>query len=257
MKRSISTSIIALALLIVTGCASKKKVISPAPEKAAAVSSKAEALEAISAAAFDFSTLTLRAKTDLAINASRNDVTLNIRIRKDKAIWISVTALAGLEVARAMITPDSIRILNRIDGEYTRKPFSYVHQFSNEQLSFGMLQAILAGNAMPDFVDGHSQLMRDPLRLTGSEETLAYELTFSDRYKLLQAEFKDAAAAQTLSVSYGDFIVSGGRDFPQSVSIRSDAGNKTLAAELRYTKIEVNTPVDMPFNVPGRYTIRN
>lgn len=260
MKRSISNSFIAVLILIAAGCASKRTALPSVPEKRSetAAGSKAETLERINAAALQFSTISLKAKTDLAINNQKNDVTLSIRIKRDEAIWVSVTALAGLEVARALITPDSIKILNRIDAEYTRKPFTYVQQFSNDQLNFGMLQSILVGNPIRETLSENAQMVTNPaLRLSGALETLIFDLAFSDSNKLLEATLKDGEAGQTLTVRYGDFGVVGAKEVPQSVSIRSQAGNKTIAAELRYTKIDLDVSVEMPFNVPGRFTIKN
>ncbi len=42
-----------------------------------------------------------------------------IRLQKDKMIWISINAtLLGIEAFRAVITPDSVKVLNKLDKIY-------------------------------------------------------------------------------------------------------------------------------------------
>ena len=81
-------------------------------------------MDAIKAGQLNFNTFSGKAKTKLDINGSSNDVTLNIRIQKGQKIWVSVTAIAGIEVARALITPDSILVINKLQGLYLRKPLA-------------------------------------------------------------------------------------------------------------------------------------
>ena len=70
----------------------------------------------------DFNTLALKGKADLDINGEQNNVNMNIRIQKDKKIWVIITAAGGIvEVARAMITPDSLLLLNKLQKTYTKK----------------------------------------------------------------------------------------------------------------------------------------
>ena len=38
-----------------------------------------------------------------------------VRLQKDKIIWISINALLGFEAFRAVITPDSVKVLNKLD----------------------------------------------------------------------------------------------------------------------------------------------
>lgn len=256
MTRSIINSILAIVIFTAAGCASKKKVAT-LPEKTApeANESKVEKLNALKTADFDYSTLAMRAKADVAINDNVNDVTLNFRIRKDQAIWVSVTAVAGLEVARALITPDSIKIMNRLENVYLKKPFRYIHRYTNDQINFSMVQSILVGNSIPEMLTTEATLQTAPqLELSGMLSTIRYALTYSNQNKLVRTQLSDPDD-QTIRISYGDFVSTNGKDFPQSVNIKSRAGNKSIAAQLRYSKIEVNPVVEMPFSVPKRFTV--
>ena len=69
-----------------------------------------------------------------------------IRLQKDKMIWISINALLGIEAFRAIITPDSVKVLNKLDKVYQLKSVSYLQEMSHLPFDFNTLQSIVLGN---------------------------------------------------------------------------------------------------------------
>jgi hypothetical protein len=264
MRRSILNKCAILFFLFVCiGCKVKKEVAQQPPAASVTspdvVISKTDILSKIIAKQADFNTLSIRAKADLDIDRNSHDVTMIIRIQKDKAIWVSVTAIAGLEVARALITPDSIKIRNNLESTYIKKPFSYIYSYTNRQLNFNTLQAIFAGNAMPEFLNDKSNINTAGAmpELSGTLNNLAYSLIFNDQFRVTQTELKDNSAGQTLKVLYGDFATVAGQIIPKSVNITSNAANRNISVNLNYSRIDINVPVDMPFTVPQRFTVKD
>ena len=264
MKKNILSKLCILALVIgVAGCKAKKPVgkplITPNASPAASSFSKADALKKIGDKQVQYNTLLLKAKADLSINGNDNDVSMNIRMQKDKVIWVSVTAIAGIEVARALITPDSIKILNRLESSYTKKPFDYVYQFANKQVNFKTLQTILIGNALPGTLTESSTVtpMAGQIQVKGDLSGLAYLLLFAVNNTLIQSNLTDKAASQALSVNYSDYANFMNQAFPQSVNIKSSASNKNISIDLKYNYVGVNEKVDFPFSVPKRFTVKN
>lgn len=262
MKKNILNSL--LAVLIIStlfSCKAKKELVkapvtSPAPDPGL---SKREKLDAIGKSQAEFSTIAIKARAALNIDNNSNDVTMNIRIKKDEAIWVSVTAVAGLEVARALITPDSVKILNRLENVYIKKPFSYIYGFTNEQINFGTLQSILVGNTIKEFVNDSSELaMRsDQVTLSGTLKSVAYTILLNGRNKVIHQTLEDDDADQSLMVNYGDFVLVSSQEFPQQVDIRSQAVNKSIRIDLRYARVDLNENVEIPFNVPKRFSVKN
>src|SRR5690606_27267881 len=108
MKKNILNKlIIVCCIIIVAGCKSKKAIV--VNRNVPVVKSASDALTKITAIRskqLTFNTFSAKAKTQLDINGDNNDCTLNIRVNRDKKIWVSITAILGIEVARAVITPD-------------------------------------------------------------------------------------------------------------------------------------------------------
>ena len=127
MKKNTWSKIILFSVLIVAfGCKVRKPSapLVTGTKTEVKAGSEAEILSRISQKQVDYNTAVIKAKADLRIDNNDNEVGMNIRMEKGKAIWVSVTAIAGLEVARALITPDSIKILNKLESTYIKKPFN-------------------------------------------------------------------------------------------------------------------------------------
>src|SRR5690606_7210919 len=88
----------------------------------------------------NYETFTARAKTNLSLDGKAYDVTLNLRNKRNEIIWASLTYVAGLEAVRVLITPDSVKLLNRLTSEYAVYPFNFIHRYTSRQIDFKALE---------------------------------------------------------------------------------------------------------------------
>ncbi|RCH54655.1 hypothetical protein DJ568_12615 [Mucilaginibacter hurinus] len=259
MKRNILNKILVaiFCLAIMAGCKSKKQLVNrnvPAGVKPA--TEAAAKLAAIRAKQVSFNTFSARAKTDLDINGDKNDCTMNIRISRDKKIWVSVTALLGIEIARAVITPDSIMVINKLQGIYTRKPFSFVHKFTGREIDYGTLQALLVGNAIPKLLNDSTefQAINPNMNLSGKLDKLLYKLIVGPDLRVTQTSLANAQARQSLQVTNKTFILVEGRAVPSEIDIASVVKSQKIQVNLRYNKVEFDRQLDYPFSIPDSYS---
>ncbi len=262
MKRNILNSfLIAAVLFTLASCKAKKIIVATPPvaqQELPETNKKLENIQALQAKDLSFNTLALKGKADLDIDGDINSVTMNIRIRKDQTIWANITALGGaLEVARALVTPDSIKLINRMQKTYTKKPFSYINEFTNHQIDFSLLQSVFSGNTIKAFMNESSDLKFENgvWNLSGKTEDLVYAILFNTLLKPAETNLNDAEAGQALKVSYEKYTPLNGGLFPSKLNLQSMAGAKKIALNLEFTKIEGNTNVDFPFTVPKSYQL--
>lgn len=260
MKRNILNSLFILGgVTLVSACKPKKEiVVAPTKVENKVDNTKAEALTLLNSKQLKFNTLSLKAKATLDIDGNSNDVTMNFRLKDKEAIWVSITALGGLaEVARALITPDSIKIQNKLKSEYLKKPFSYIYNFTNKQVNFSTLQAVLTGNAMGEFLTEESNINQENGKwvVSGAKANLDYKLLFNTLLKVSETNLNDAKNGQALKVSYTDYQKLNEFLFPGALKINTLSGAKKINIDLQYIKIDGNVPVDFPFTVPKRYTL--
>jgi len=262
VTRSSVKLIAVCCLLLVFSCKSKKQILVNRVAKDTVASAKPEVnvkaakITAIKAAQTNFNTFSGKAKTKLDINGSSNDVTLNIRIQRDKKIWVSITAIAGIEVARAMITPDSLLLINKLQSVYLRKPFNYVNKYAGKQVNYKTLESLLIGNAIPELLTEEADFTPagGNLTLSGNLNEVVFKLILGPDLKVTQTNLSNQAAGQTLQVANSAFIQATNRVMPSQIDINSTVKDKKIQVNLHYTKTDFDLPLEFPFSIPSRYT---
>lgn len=260
MKRNILSKllIVSCLLVIVAGCKSKKQVVvnRNVPPIVKPNNANAEQISAIRLKQLSFTTFSAKAKTDLSVNGDNNDCTLTIRVNRDKKIWVSVTAILGVEIARAVITPDSLLLVNKFQGLYLKKPFSYVHKFASRQIDFNTLQSLLVGNAIPKLLNDSTELqtVAPNINLSGTLDELLYKLVIGPDLRVTQTSLANQAAQQSLQVTNNVFIQEAGKVVPSQIDISSVVKNQKIRVNLRYSKVEFDKPLEYPFSIPSSYS---
>ena len=246
-------------IMLAFGCKARKQlVVKRVADTTAAVKpvdTRAAKLDLIKSKQNTFNTFTGKAKTKLDINGSTNDVTLTIRIQRDKKIWVSITAIAGIEVARAMITPDSLLMINKLQSLYLRKPFSYVNKYAGDQVNYKTIESLLIGNAISELLTERSEFKTDSgnTTLTGNLSDVLYKLMLGPDMKATQTNLSNQNAGQTLQVTNSAFIQATNKIMPSQIDIASVVKDKKIQVNLHYTKADYDLPVEFPFTIPSRY----
>ena len=123
------TIITFLALLLVSSsCASRKKTVQPQQPQS-----------------FDWLT------ANIAIQAEGNGMVYNdlsgqLRMRKDSLVWLNVTATMGVEVLRVKVSNDSVWIVNRMEKTYLAEPMDTISAQLGMSLSLPLVQTLLLDN---------------------------------------------------------------------------------------------------------------
>ncbi|HEY9561952.1 MAG TPA: DUF4292 domain-containing protein [Anseongella sp.] len=202
-----------------------------------------------------FSWFAARGKASIQTGSRNYQVSLNLRMQKDKVIWASVTAILGLEVARAMITPDSILFFNRLERTYVSQDFDYLKEHVHPGISFDLLEAALTGNAPGYLMEQKAQLWRTSggYRLEGAEAFFTYLLNFNKDFKVQHIFIHEEKDEGDFKVDYHNFETRNGKRVPTAVVFASDTEKENLKIQLTYDTFTLNEPQSFPFRVPGRY----
>ncbi len=243
-----------LTLSIVFGCGSKKQVVGAKGGEGTVYKSGAEGYLINN---LDFSTFSGRAKSKIEFDNEKHDVTLHVRILRDREIWISVTAtLINFEVARVKITPDSIQILNKMRSEYVAKRFDYVHRYTGEGVSFFTLQDLLMANVSQPLLRTDQITVAsasNEVQIVGVKDQLAFQYSLNEKNRPKVFRLNVVGRDDNLESFYSNFAVSGGYNFPQNQQIKLGAGGMSISAILNYNKADFNQDIDTPFAVPAKY----
>lgn len=206
---------------------------------------------------FDFDWFSAKIKTNYQSPEESMTVTLQVKIEKDKAIWISGQKF-GLEGVRLLIEKDSIRVLNRIERTYTVTDFSYIANEFNLPANFQAVQDFLLGNALKMSKNAVYNLKEDDIQtvLIGVENNLraTYKLNKLN-YNLENFFLEDTEAQRQMTAKQlGYETIAGKGDFAYLREIEmTDEKNETIAVEMSYSRVEFDVPQTMSFDVPSSY----
>lgn len=219
------------------------------------------AFERIHANYIDFNTFSSKIKVDYKDNKQRNyDFNAFVRIQKDSIIWISVNAALGIEAFRVFITPDSIKIIDKLDKVVQFQSVNYVRELIKLPVDFYILQDIIIGN--PVFLDSTNVLMyketEGSISMSTSDAFFKHLLTVrKDDFAILHSKLDDVDATRnrTADFTYSDYSNISGKLFSGDRKI-SIAEKTRLEISLNIKQPEFDKPLNFPFNIPKNYKVK-
>lgn len=203
---------------------------------------------------------TFRAKTvkvDYRDADNRNyNVSADVRMYKDSAIWISVSSILG-EALRVYITKDSVKILDKMNKKYVARGMNYLQNITSLPFTLKTLQDVIIGN--PAFIDSNivSYARGNNLLTINSLNSFFKSVTtIQESDKLLyrtKVDDVDIQNSRTADFTYGDYDQSSGKNFATKRNI-SVVGKSHLDIGLDFRNYEFNpSALNMPFSIPKNY----
>ena len=206
----------------------------------------------------DFQSFSGRARTNVSLGKQSHNVTVHVRIDRDKAIWMSVTALLGIEAARVLITPDSVKILNKLRGEYIKKDFAYIYQYTSPCITFSTLQDLLLANVSTALLTTDQLTVAtsgEGVQLVGVQDEIAFQYGLNNDFRPRAFRLNPLGTDQQVEAIYGSFADVNGYLFPQAQNIKFSAEEMKVEAQLQYNKVAFDEELDFPFTVPASYKV--
>jgi hypothetical protein len=87
--------------------------------------------------------ITIQAKVSYQTPTGLQGGHLQIRIQRDSLIWFSLRHAIGLEVVRGLITPQTVKWINRLEKCYEQHDYKTLGQQLHIHCHYALLQAIL------------------------------------------------------------------------------------------------------------------
>jgi len=204
----------------------------------------------------NFQYLSGKGKVHFTRGSVDQSANFNLRVRRDSAIWLS-GSLLGIEGVRALLTPDSVRVVNRLEKSYFAGDYAYLSQLLGVPVSYAQMQAILLGDYQPA-PKGALPVVKaegDNQNVTYPQAPLIIEQLVSNATgRLQQLKVSESAAQRSLTVGYADFQKPSGTDLPFAFTtnvLGQQGGTGNTTATLSFQKVEVGSGhLDFPFSIP-------
>jgi hypothetical protein len=210
----------------------------------------------------DFQYLSIRSKLLLTESETKEAVILT-RMKKDSVIWFNVSGSMGIQGLRAILTTDSVKILDRVTKEYSRFSYEELSEKLNFKVDFNLIQSLIVGN-VPQGTSTGDKIDPGKDKFTFKITRPGITVTNQIHSMLMKPErilLKEDERLNSLTFDYSVFELADARPFPMRVIARLIYDLNGLVVEeifdAQHTKVEFSDkPLKFPFNVPNKYDSR-
>ena len=220
---------------------------------------------------FQFKSISTKAEIEF-VDEKSTSFKAHLRVQKDSVIWISITPLFGIEMARVMITQDSVMLMNRVKSEYFKGDFAYINKMFNVELDFEMLQALLVGNSIEfeknnkirtaidrknrRYFIGTEKKRKVKKDLKKEKEKIKEQSQIiwlaPNTYKIVELLIMDPNKDQSLTSKFSNHEELNNQLFPYKLQFNIKA-KKELAINVKYNKVTLDKELTFSFKIPSKY----
>jgi hypothetical protein len=206
------------------------------------------------------------------VDQKKTTVSGNLRIAYDSIIWIAITPALGIEAVRFMLTPDSIKYLNRLDNTFVLKDFPYINQLLNKTLDYDMAQAFLMGNDFSLYesntfkasvenqqyklITENRRKIRRTVRRSDDDINIPLQTIWLDpeTFKISKVLLKEAERDnRKFMATYDGFVDVDGKVIPSILDFKIETVEKTVRIRIELTKMQIDQDLTFPFRIPESY----
>lgn len=252
-KRWAAAGLLLAGVFAFPACNTSKKIAEVEPKKVETGMKP----EAYLAQKIQYSTFSGKAQMHFENKDQNQDFSGNIRMQKDKNIWASVVALGIAEVARASITPDSLRAIVRIGKKAYALSYEDGLQLIQAQVDFPVLQNLFIGNPLIDNGPIKNVEQKDSLiMLTLVKDEFNEVLTYNKQSGMLQQlELTSEKRNFKCSIRYEKYgAITNKQPFAFNRYIVINNKGQEIKLDMEFSKAELDVPVDVSFSIPDSYT---
>ena len=256
MKRIKFHIALVCAILLLSGCGSAKLVTGSA--NANPGFSVKDIIKTHNAAAPNFNTLAARVNVDYEDAKSSQNITVSLRMEKDKTIWIKASIL-GITLSKAMITQDRVQYYERITNTYFDGDFALISDWLGTEIDFEKAQNILLGQSIYDLEgqDYDNEVEDNQYKLSSSRNIplFAHVLALSpELFKIASQGIDQGVEGRSLRMYYPDYQEVDGLVLPKKVVIEAADAEALTTLQIDFRKVDLNIPVRFPFTMPEGLT---
>jgi hypothetical protein len=197
---------------------------------------------------------TLNGRAQISIEAENTQqVSVDITMQTDSFIGLSFRVL-GIEGARVLITPDSVRIIDRINKQYLPRDIQFFSQQFGIPADFFTLQNLLLGH--PVFNSGTWYPSPDETyyHLHTASALWKNDLYLYPTFLLREQQVHDTEADRHLQLQYSGYKKVHGFAFSMSRQIQAESVNK-YAIDMDWASVSLDEPVSFEFKVNPKYEV--
>ena len=187
-----------------------------------------------------------------------------IYIENDKKIWSNITFLI-IPAARAIITPEGIKAMDKYNKNYIDSDFDYLNNLLNVNfINYTTLEKLLMGRTFMQITNSNSKIVKNSQgyqlasitnqKIVTNEITREYkvEMQYTEDFNLNWVKLQDVKSNDAIEIVYENW-----ETFPNEVKLPKNVkiiikGSKTSQILMENTKFDFSR-METPYSVPANY----
>ena len=264
MKNNIVILLVMAALM--TACGTAKKAALPdttTTSPTTPTTATADPINAIITTIGDWQTMQTSGNIQLSAGSSFSS-SIQVRMLRDQAIYISLRPVLGIEVGKLIITADSLYAVDKVHKRYIAEKVSLLT--SGIPVTVKEVQDIFLGRP---FIIGKGTLGKDNKEgMNVTQEGKATTLSSSEHYKGYGYTFTfnksnritsldivpEGSTTPAYQVKYSDVRSTTTGPIAHDINASANIEKKKMAISLSYKNIEWNGKVKIDMGIPGNYS---
>lgn len=243
--------LVVFGLVFLVSCKSKQVVAEQGATENVAVS---KIISGHYANRKNFETLNIKANAQYEDEKQSQNVTAEIRIKKDEKILVIVRFL-GITMAKALITPEKVSYYEKINGKYFEGNYALLSNWLGTDLDFQKVQNLFLGIALDDLTKGQytESIENNLYKLKSKKNGIEKEFLFEGANFLLKKEtLTQKAEDRSLEISYLSHKESPKGIMPLDINIEAMQKQK-VSIRIGYNSIAFNESLSFTYDVPEGY----
>ncbi len=243
-----------LVLVLLSSCKSviktvEKSTLKPLPISKIIANQKASDILA--------KTVIAKIKVKYITAKKTQNITAKLRLQKDSVIWISLTAVGGIPVAKILIKPHHVKYYEKLNKTYYDSDFSLLNKWLKTDLDFQKIQNLLFAQPIytieaKKFILGISENNYQLKSKKKRDNARPIYWLYSTNFKLhKQAFYKNKK--EHLTFIYDGFDASTQNIYPNKMQVIAQNKKELVKIILTYRSLKFDLPLRFPFKIPKNY----
>ena len=202
----------------------------------------------------NFKTLSAKVKAAYSEGNSSKSVSINLRIEKDKTIWLN----GPFSAARLLITPEKVSFYNKLDNTFFEGDFKLLSDFLGTDLDFNKVQNLLLGEAIFNLKESNyvSSIYEDSYLLQPKEQNKLFELFYiinPTYFKIMSQQLSQPKDERLLDINYLKYQDVNGQIIPEQIKINAVEARSETIIELDFKSVSLDENLNFPFKIPSGF----
>lgn len=185
-----------------------------------------------------------------------------IKIKKNTFIWVSIRPFLGIELARILLTTDSIKYIDKANNQYFKENYGYFKKIYGFNINYKLAENLLTNKiftySQEENLINYTLKNEDKLYILQKEnKTKAYSyihsLSVNKDFNLNQNRLTIKNNTKSIIFDYENFLEINSKHFPKKITITTINNNITGKIILEFRNIKINSSVNAKFRIPRNY----